>query len=220
MGNTVGDVMTRVVVWVRPFTPYKDIARLLVENEIGALPVLDDVDRVCGVVSSADLIEKEAGRREPAPGSRETRGGAVDAARAKERAASAAALMTGPAVTIGPDAGLAAAAALMVGCGVAHLPVVDAAGRLVGIVSRTDLLTPYLRPDLDIQDEITREVLLHARGVRPRDIRVRVRHGVATLTGAVETDEEASEFVRLARAVDGVVEAVDKLNVPRVEDAA
>jgi osmotically-inducible protein OsmY len=108
----------------------------------------------------------------------------------------------------------------MVGCGVAHLPVVDPAGRLVGIVGRTDLLTPYLRPDLDIQDEITREVLLHARGVRPRDIRVRARHGVATLTGAVETDEDAREFVRLARAVDGAVEAVDKLNVPRVDDAA
>jgi len=212
MGNMVGDVMTRAVVWVRLFTPYKDIARLLVENEIGALPVLDDADRVCGVVSSADLIEKEAVSREPAP-ARQVRGRAGDTARAKEFAASAAALMTGPAVTIGADASLAAAAAVMVARAVAHLPVVDTAGRLVGIVSRTDLLSPYLRPDLDIQDEITREVLLHAHGVRPRDIRVRVRHGVATVTGVVKTDEDAGEIVRLARAVDGVVEVVDTVNV-------
>lgn len=219
MGNTVGDVMTRAVIWVRLFTPYKDIARLLVENEIGALPVLDDAHRVCGVVSSADLIEKEAVSREPAPG-RQTRGRAADAARAKEYAASAAALMTGPAVTIGPDADLAEAAALMVGRTVAHLPVVDTAGRLVGIVSRTDLLTPYLRPDLDIQDEITREVLLHAHGVRPRDIRVRVRHGVATVAGGVGAEDDAREIVRLARAVDGVVEVVDKVTVSPLDDAA
>lgn len=211
MGNTVGDVMTRAVIWVRLFAPYKDIARLLVENEIGALPVLDDADRVCGVVSCADLIEKEARSRGPAS-DRPARDRTAETARAKEHAASAAALMTGPAVTIGPDAGLAAAAALMVGRAVAHLPVVDTAGRLVGIVSRTDLLTPYLRADLDIQDEITREVLLHARGVRPRAIRIRVRHGVATLGGAVPADEDARDIARLARAVDGVVEVVDKLS--------
>jgi len=211
MGNTVGDVMTRAVIWVRLFTPYKDIARLLVENEIGALPVLDDADRVCGVVSSADLIEKEAGSRGPAP-VRQVRDRTADATRAKECAASAAALMTGPAVTIGPDAALAAAAALMVGRAVAHLPVVDTSGRLVGVVSRTDLLTPYLRADLDIQDEITREVLLHGRGVRPRDLKVRVRHGVATLGGVVAAAEDAREIARLARAVDGVVDVVDALS--------
>ena len=153
---------------------------------------------------------KEAGSREPAP-DRRARDRIAETARAKEFAASAAALMTGPAVTIAPDAGLAAAAALMVGCAVAHLPVVDTAGRLVGIVSRTDLLAPYLRPDLDIQDEITREVLLHARGARHRDIRVPVRHGAVTLSGAVPADEDARDIARLARAVDGVVEVVDKL---------
>ncbi|MGH6657167.1 MAG: CBS domain-containing protein, partial [Actinocrinis sp.] len=157
--TTVRTVMTKDVVSVRALTTYKAIARILYENDISAVPVVDADHRVQGVVSEADLIEKQAQLvREHAEPRRPT-GRRARRARTKARAASAAALMSGPAITVRPEANLATAAWLMSTHNVKRLPVVDADGRLIGIVSRGDLLAAILRSDGEIHDEVLNGVL-------------------------------------------------------------
>src|SRR5262249_51740973 len=124
-------------------------------------------------------------------------------------------LMTSPAVTIHPDATVAAAARLMNSHHIRRLPVVDADGKLAGIVSRRDLLSRFLRPDADIATEIG-EILTEILPGGPTGIEVAVRNGVVTLTGQPElvSDEDLmSVVVRLARDVDGVVDVVNKVGM-------
>jgi CBS domain-containing protein len=107
------------------------------------VPVLDAFGRVTGVVSGADLLAKQAAPAFPV--------GAVRLAwqlreRSKESSVTAAELMTSPAVTVRADAGVAKAARLMRDRNVRQLPVTNPDGRLVGIVSRTDVPSVYERP--------------------------------------------------------------------------
>ncbi len=138
MHSTVRDVMTRQVVTVDRSTPYKEVVRILLEHRISAVPVLDTAGRVDGIVSEADLVEKETLRAD------EPREVWQPPARRSHRsydrahALSAGTLMTSPAVTVAPGAGLATAARLMRGHAVKRLPVIDSRGRLVGIVTRSD----------------------------------------------------------------------------------
>jgi CBS domain-containing protein len=211
MHSTVRDVMTHQVITVDRSTSYKAIVRVLLEHEISAVPVLGEADRVEGIVSEADLIEKESLQTDD---QRESWKLLARRAHARDRAhaGSAGELMTSPAVTVTPGTALASAARLMRKHAVKRLPVVDSTGRLVGIVSRSDLLTPYLRPDIDIHNEILREVLTRAMSVDSLTIDVRVRDGVVTLTGQMETEDVARDTARLTRGLDGVVEVVDKLH--------
>lgn len=203
MSWTVDNVMTRKVVTVRPTTAYKDLVALIREHAVGALPVVDVVDaegRLVGMVSETDLLAKERAVAAPhaASGPRGSRS-------QKARAETAAELMTSPVVTVRADDTLARAARLMHRERVRHLPVVDALGRLVGIVSRGDLLSPYLRSDESIRHEVTTEVLGRLLAVPPDAIEVSVADGVVTLGGELETSAAADRVVRLAGAVEGVV---------------
>ena len=210
MNAKVRDVMTREVVSVHRYTPFKDIARTLFDLEISAVPVVDDAQRVAGIVCAADLIEKQARRAEHPRGPR--RGPRVAGApRDGLAGVSAETLMTSPVVTVTPEADTATAARLMHRNAVKHLPVVNRSGRLVGIVSEKDLLTVFLRPDLDIRDEIVRDVLLDEPGVDPRMFTVQVRDGIATLAGPVADEQAAEGLVRRVRAVDGIVEVIAQL---------
>ncbi|HVT68924.1 MAG TPA: CBS domain-containing protein [Trebonia sp.] len=220
MSATVRSVMTRDPVAVRAFTPYKQIVRLLVGHGISAVPVVDEAGRVLGVVSQADLIERRARHGGPAaralrPTTRRTR-----ASRIKANAVSAGTLMTGPAVTVRPDAGLDTAARLMSRHGVKRLPVVDAEGRLVGVVSRGDLLTPYLRADAEIFDEILNRILMSEMCVDPHSVDVAVVDGVATLSGRMENWFVARDTAARVRGLDGVIEVVDHLTPDVQEDRA
>jgi CBS-domain-containing membrane protein len=205
MGTKVRDVMTREVVSVSVYTPFKDIARTLFDREISAVPVLDDALQVTGIVCAADLVEQQARRAVSRPRAL-CRGGSPDGG----RAVSAQTLMTSPVVTVAPEADAAAAARLMHRNAVKHLPVVNRAGRLVGIVSEKDLLSVFLRPDLDIQDEIVRSVLLAEPDVDLRAAGIRVRDGIVTLTGVIVDELLDRRVVGLIRAVDGVIEVVDQ----------
>ena len=126
--------------------------------------------------------------------------------------------MTSPAMTIRPDATIAAAARLMNAHHVRFLPVVDSVGRLLGIVSRRDLLSVFLRPDA----EIARQVSGIFNDLLPggaAGIQVAVRNGVVTLTGQPELAAEEDVIpiaVRLAWDVEGVVDVVDKVGPPAV----
>jgi CBS domain-containing protein len=134
----VRDVMTVPVVAIRTHARYDEIADTLRRCGVSAVPVIDPAALVVGVVSEADLLPKVAfpdGGLNGASDSRRRR-----LARAKASRDTAAELMTQPPVTVGPDASISQAARLMEDHRVKRLPVVDGEGRLVGIVSRCDLL--------------------------------------------------------------------------------
>jgi len=214
--SRVHDVMTVSVVTVDRITPYKEIARRLAEHKIGGVPVLTMGRHVAGVVSEGDLLAARdgnpaAGRRWPGWPRRQRHHGTM-----------AEDLMTSPAITIRPDATIAAAARLMNAHHVRFLPVVDSVGRLLGIVSRRDLLSVFLRPDAEIARQVS-EIFTDLLPGGAAGIQVAVRNGVVTLTGQIELAAEADLIaiaVRLAWDVEGVVDVVDKVGAPAVGVAA
>lgn len=218
MSATVRSVMTSEPVSVRAYTPYKQIVRILLDYGISAVPVVDETGHVLGVVSQADLIEKEAAQARSASAAHRPVTWHSRTARAKAHAVSADTLMTGPAITISPDADLNAAALLMSKHNIKRLPVVDGEGRLLGVVSRGDLLVPYLRSDVEIHDEILNRVLLSEMCVDPHSIDVKIADGVVTLSGRMENEFVARDTAARVQAIDGVIEVVDYLTPEPGED--
>ncbi|GAA1682799.1 CBS domain-containing protein [Nonomuraea maheshkhaliensis] len=214
MRRTVADVMTDKVVAVSAATPFKEIAETLISGGISAVPVTDDDNHVLGMVSEADLLRKEEfreqfyreGYRPPLRARlRHPKG------RRKAEGDTAAELMTAPAVTISPPASAVEAARLMDRHGIKRLAVVDYNGRLVGIVSRRDLVKLFLRGDEAIAAEVRDDVLDRSLWADTGDVRVDVRQGVVTLSGRMERRAEAAIAVRMTGRVNGVVDVVDRL---------
>ena len=211
----VRDVMTTSVITVDRITPYQDIDRLLVQHRISGMPVLMMGRQVAGVVSEADLLAAEDER------ARDARMAATTGKRWRLRkrpqvGLTAGTLMTAPAITIGPDATIPAAARLMNTHHVRRLPVTDANGKLVGIVSRRDLLSVFLRPDDDIAHD-AQQILHETACDDPATVTVTVRHGVVTLTGVVEPSaDQDHHLIQLAIEMiwdtDGVVDVVNRLS--------
>jgi CBS domain-containing protein len=204
----IGDVMTRDVVTVTAGVEYKAIANLMVRHSISGVPVVDADRAVLGVVSEADLLAKlEYPDREPPHllAARRTRDG-----RRKAAGDTAGDLMTGPAVTVRATATVTAAARLMEAARVKLMPVVDDADRLVGIVSRRDLVRLYIRPDQELRQVVAEGVLV-SLWIDPTAVDVQVNSGVVTLTGHVDRRTLGDIVVACTRATPGVVEVVDKL---------
>lgn len=207
--------MTPGVVSVGPDTPFKEIAQLLAGNDITSVPVIDDQDRPLGVVSEADLLRHEAAGEDPNGLLPEPRMSVRDHDRS--RATTARGLMTSPAVCARPEWTVAEAARVMEQRHFKRLLVVDEAGRLIGIVSRSDLLRVFLRHDQAILEEIRHDVVVRALGLSPEQVAVTVADGVVTVTGSLEHRSVAHALVRLAQGVDGVIAVVDRLGY-RVDD--
>ncbi|GHG07060.1 CBS domain-containing protein [Streptomyces filamentosus] len=201
--RTVFEVMTHRVVTVSPGTPFKEIVRLLVEHDISAVPVVGEDRRLLGVVSEADLLRDTS--ELPDLEGRWAGVRLLSRERGLPEAETAADLMTSPAVSAQPGWNLVETARTMDRKGVKRLPVIDETGRLVGIVSRTDLLRPFLRGDTAIREEIEHDVLGDTLRLAPDTLRVAVDDGVVTLTGRVEERADIPVIVRLCRSVDGVV---------------
>lgn len=207
---TVRDVMTRDVITVGTDTSFKEIARRLDENNVSAVPVLDEEGRLVGVVSEADLLYKEGYRDRGGKRRRATVVGRLRRALAKAAGGTARDVMTSPAVTIGPDATLAEAARYMATRGVKRLPVV-AGGHLIGIVSRADLVSAFLRTDVAIAEEIEQLLASHVLLTEDGSINVQVRDGVVTLTGELGRRSSVEIAERLTREVDSVVDVQTEL---------
>ncbi|MEU3397135.1 CBS domain-containing protein [Streptomyces filamentosus] len=201
--RTVLEVMTHRVVTVSPGTPFKEIVRLLVEHDISAVPVVGEDRRLLGVVSEADLLRDTS--ELPDLEGRWAGVRLLSRERGLPEAETAADLMTSPAVSAQPGWNLVETARTMDRKRVKRLPVTDETGRLVGIVSRTDLLRPFLRGDTAIREEIEHDVLGDTLRLAPDTLRVSVDDGVVTLTGRVEERADIPVIVRLCRSVDGVV---------------
>ncbi|MFI8091318.1 CBS domain-containing protein [Streptomyces sp. NPDC086080] len=205
----VGDLMTSAVVSVRRETGFKDITLHLAEHDISAVPVVDHQGRPVGVVSETDLLRKQESQADP--------GGHLAAAhllpeeRAKAQALTAEELMTSPAVAARPHWSVVEAARTMARHHVKTLPVVDDRGRLVGIVSRSDLLRVFLRRDLTVGEEITTDILTRTLGLSPGTVTVHVADGRVTLNGTVPQESLIPLAVRLSESVDGVVDVTSHL---------
>lgn len=206
----VRDVMTADVLAVTEDAPYREVVEAVIGRRVSAVPVLDDDRRVCGVVSEADLLRKVELYGEPHERRIFQRRG-MRTARSKAEAVYARKLMTTPAVTTTPDASVVAAAKTMDRYHVKRLPVVDDLGRLVGIVTRGDLLKVHLRPDADIRRDVVEEVLWRVLAVREDIIRVSVTDGVVELAGQLDRRTAVEIAEHLASQVSGVVQVVNRL---------
>ncbi len=211
----VRDVMTTSVVTVDRITPYQDIDRLLTEHRISGVPVVMMGRKVAGVVSEADLLAVED------KAARHTRMQAESRRRWRTRkprhtSLNAGALMTAPAVTISPDASIPAAARVMNTHHVRRLPVVNPDGKLIGIVSRRDLLSVFLRPDADVSSD-ARQIIDEIPFGDSAKITVMVHHGVVTLTGTAEPPADRHQdlvalAIQMMWDVDGVVDVRNRIN--------
>ncbi|WP_405566862.1 CBS domain-containing protein [Streptomyces sp. NBC_01167] len=214
----VGTVMVSDVITAEAGTGFKEVARLLEDNRISGLPVVDDDEKVLGVISETDLMLRQAAASgEPERRRRRIMTRAARTSAEKERAESAGTLMSMPAVTVHADDTIAAAARTMTQRHLERLPVVDEEERLVGIVTRRDVLQVFLRPDEDIRREVVHEVIENTLWLAPHAIDVHVQDGVVTLEGEVERRSEQPIALHLTRQVDGVVSVVDELTY-RIDD--
>jgi CBS domain-containing protein len=211
MNAVVKDVMSTHPVSVITTSSFKEIAARLREFRVSAFPVLDAHGKVIGVVSEADMLPKEA--LDDRHGMRGTITGLLHRTKqAKAAGVTAADLMTSPAVTVTGGDTVEHAARLMYSRKVKRLPVVDEDGRLVGIVSRTDILAVFDRTDAEIRAEIMTQVIPGRS--EPSWYSVLVKDGVVTLEGTPETIPIGHDIVRRARHVQGVVAVRDRLVYP------
>ncbi|MER6046545.1 CBS domain-containing protein [Streptomyces sp. NPDC001793] len=188
----VGAVMTGDVVRAQGGTPAIELTRWMAEFGINGVPVVDGDDKVIGVVSATDL---ERARR--------TGGSSPDR--------SARTLMSTPAHTVRADDSVVRAARLMSSYGIERLPVVDEEARLVGMLTRRDVLRLFARSDEEIRAEVIDAIVLRTMWLDPAGVDVSVRDGVVTLEGSLDTSGQAAALVGMARMVDGVTSVVDRL---------
>jgi CBS domain-containing protein len=202
----VKDVMTTDVRTVAPGMSLKEAAQVMVEHRISGVPVVDHDGGVLGVLSEGDLLFKE---RTPEERPAALLAWLFDPLQLDESRKHAAHLvgeaMTAPAVTIGPERPLATAASLMLDRGVNRLPVVGRTGRLVGIVTRADLVRAFSRGDADVARDIREEVIRGQMWLERDDVEVEVEAGEVSLRGTVQRRDEAEALPRLVARVPGVV---------------
>jgi len=211
MSSTVKDVMSTHVIAVRQRAGYKEMAAMLRDQRVSAFPVIDDDNKVIGVVSETDLLAKEA-----LEGTVPWTLGSLPRqhVRSQVNGVTAAELMTKPVVTIGPDKPVTDAARLMFNMRVKRLPVVSDDGTLIGIVTRSDVLSVYNRPDAEIQREITADLILGKFLGDPANFTVTVKDGIVTIEGTPETAVVGHDLINDTRHVEGVVAVRDRLSYP------
>lgn len=146
MPKTVADAMSRDPIVVRPETPLNEAIRLLAERRISGLPVVDDANQLVGIISETDLMWQETGvtpppyimlldsviyLKNPAQYERDLH---------KALGQTVGEVMSRDPITISPDKPLKEAAQLMHEREVRRLPVVDAQGQVIGILTRGDIV--------------------------------------------------------------------------------
>jgi CBS domain-containing protein len=207
----VEDVMTREVVTVPPGASLKDAARLLVEHRISGLPVVDNQHHVLGVISETDVLAREADESLLPRPLAWLAGFDAGVDRSKLEARLVGAAMTTPAVTIEAHRPVGVAATRMIDRGVNRLPVVED-GKLVGIVTRADLVRAFVRSDAEIAKEIREDLVASRLRLDEHSVRVEVEDGEVTLTGTLHDRADAPWLEALVSKVTGVVGVHSKLD--------
>jgi CBS domain-containing protein len=200
--------MTTDVLTISPDSPMKEAARRMLEAGISGLPVTDDGGVLVGIITEADFVATEADRRV------KRRAGLLrlihhdDEIPSQERLVGD--VMTTDVKVIGPEADHAEAARLMEREGIKRLPVVQD-GRLVGLISRTDMLRAYARADGEVVAEISDHVMREILWIDPRRVTVECSDGNVVLKGQLETRSDVSLLVELTKRLDGVTSVADQL---------
>ncbi|MGI9610437.1 MAG: CBS domain-containing protein [Acidimicrobiia bacterium] len=198
----VVDLMTTNVISATPDTPIKDAARLMFRHRVSGLPVVGDAGQVLGIITEADFLKLEVARAGDEEMSTVETVGQV---------------MNTGVVTVHAGMAVAEAAQIMVVQDVKRLPVIADDGKLVGIISRLDVVAVFTRPDEVIEDEIREDLLRRVMFVDPDEIDVRVANGIVTFVGEIGTSNESRLLEELARRLDGVMR-VDNQLTWRVDD--
>ena len=202
--NLVRDVMTRTVFSVGVEASFKQIVDTLAKNRISSVPVVDAGYHVVGIVSESDLLAKVVAGGDPRP--RIKVGNATRSeTRRKSHAETAHELMSSPVVTIAPDASIVHAARVAALEHVRRLPVVDASKVLLGLVTRSDLLSVFRRSDEEIQAHLRDNLLAHPFCRDLAGVELTVRDGIVALTGKVERRMHIAPLVDAVRQTAGVV---------------
>jgi CBS domain-containing protein len=207
--QTVSNVMTSRVHVARPLTPFKRLVQLIEENRISAIPIVDAQGVPVGIVSESDLLFKER-RHELESESSLLHARRRRQERAKAEGVVAWEIMTKPPITVRSDTTLPQAARMMQERNVRRLVVVDERDKIVGIVSRSDLLQVFLRTDDQLRDDVLSTIPSMLLS-QPESVQVTVRWNVVTLSGEVDRKSDAEIFARMTRELDGVVDVVNRL---------
>jgi CBS domain-containing protein len=202
--------MTSRVHVARPLTPFKRLVQLIEENKISAVPIVDAQGVPVGIVSEADLLLKER-RRELESESSLLHRRRRRQERAKAEGVVAWEIMTKPAITVRSDTTLPQAARLMQERNVRRLVVVDERDKIVGIVSRSDLLQVFLRTDDELRDEVLSTIIPSLLLPAPETVQVTVHWNVVTLSGKVDRKSDSDIVTRMTKELDGVVDVVNRL---------
>lgn len=209
------DIMSRDLVTVRPEAPLTEVVELLAQRHLSGVPVVDAAGRLCGVLTESDLMRRVAAAADAPQGflAGLIRDAAADAQRfAKAHGRTAQDVMTPAPLSVGPDAPVAEVAKLLEEKGIRRVPVV-AAGRLLGLVSRADLLKAVLAEPGAISGEAKDDAAIRAalrQAMREQPwvdrhfMHAAVKDGHVHFTGFARSPSVAQGLRALAEAIPGV----------------
>ena len=206
----IQEIMTRETITVAPETLLKDVAQLLVTNRISGVPVCTADGTVLGVVSEADILRKLEGVSPELPRPVAWLSRKLDGELEKITAGTAGEAMSSPPRTACPNDQVPEVARLMVDCRINRVPVVSD-GRIVGIVSRADLVRAFLRSDEEIEHDIRDGVLLREMLLEPGVVVVSVDQGRVALSGTVQSQADADAIDHRVRRIPGVLALTNDL---------
>jgi CBS domain-containing protein len=190
------DLMTSPVITISVVTPIKAAARLLMAHGFTALPVVDDDDRLVGIVTEADLI------RDRIPRDTRFRQGESDTSQHHSAQVLVGSVMTTPATAMGSGADLTDLCQTLVDGHIRAVPVVDDS-RVVGIVTRGDIVRVLARDDGVIAADILHRLEIYGG---PNRWTVTVHDGVVRIVDAFDYGPDRHVASLLAQAVPGVVD--------------
>lgn len=220
-GVSVGEVMRKQVVAVREQARFTEIVAAMRRFHISSMPVIDAQERVIGLISNYDLLlGDESGDLGQGCGGRLGRLFRRDGRYGGSRKI-ATDLMTSPAVTVTAATPAREAARVMYRNRIHQLPVVEAtSGRLTGVVTRSDLLAVYERPDEDIRREVLHDIIEHTLGIPSGRLKVTAVGGTVTLSGRLESRSCALRLAEAVAHVGGVITVIDHLTYERDDTVA
>jgi len=208
------DLMTTEVVTIGPDETIKEAARVMVTERVSGLPVIDAEERLIGILTEADFLEQELDKDGGGGG---LLGAVFGPATRQPDAVTVREVMSSNPITIASDATLSEAARVMATNSVKRLPIIEADGNVVGVLSRADIVAAFARPDELIDDEIREDIAKRVLFVDPESLDISVNDGIVALGGELPTKTDARILEELCRRLEGVV-SVDSSLSWKVDD--